>query len=59
MAVCPSNTRSSFLRITGFKRPLEGYKLLTRWAFEYFDQTGHFERGLIEAAVVAELRVAY
>ena len=24
----------------GFKRPLERCKLLTRWAFEYFDQTG-------------------
>ena len=23
-----------------FKRPLERCKLLTRWAFEYFDQTG-------------------
>ena len=23
----------------GFKRPLERCKLLTRWAFEYFDQT--------------------
>ena len=25
----------------GFKQPLEIRKLLTRWAFEYFDQTGH------------------
>ena len=24
----------------GFKRSLERCKLLTRWAFEYFDQTG-------------------
>ena len=24
----------------GFKQPLEKCKLLTRWAFEYFDQTG-------------------
>ena len=24
----------------GFKQPLESCKLLTRWAFEYFDQTG-------------------
>ena len=24
----------------GFKQPLERCKLLTRWAFEYFDQTG-------------------
>ena len=23
----------------GFKQPLERCKLLTRWAFEYFDQT--------------------
>ena len=25
----------------GFKQPLERCKLLTRWAFEYFDQTGN------------------
>ena len=25
-----------------FKQPLERCKLLTRWAFEYFDQTGQF-----------------
>ena len=24
----------------GFKQPLERCKLLNRWAFEYFDQTG-------------------
>ena len=24
----------------GFKRPLDRCKLLTRWAFEYVDQTG-------------------
>ena len=27
-------------RDAGFKRPLRRCKLLTRWAFEYFDQTG-------------------
>ena len=27
-------------RDAGFKQPLERCKLLTRWAFEYFDQTG-------------------
>ena len=27
-------------RDAGFKQPLESCKLLTRWAFEYFDQTG-------------------
>ena len=26
-------------RDAGFKQPLESCKLLTRWAFEYFDQT--------------------
>ena len=26
----------------GFKQPLERCKLLTRWAFEYFDQTGRY-----------------
>ena len=28
----------------GFKQPLERCKLLTRWAFEYFDQTGRGSR---------------
>ena len=35
-------TRKEYVsdRDAGFKQPLERYKLLTRWAFEYFDQTG-------------------
>ena len=28
----------------GFKQPLERCKLLIRWAFEYFDQTGLHHR---------------
>ena len=32
-------------RDDGFKQPLERCKLLTRWAFEYFDQTAaHLSR---------------
>ena len=36
------STRKEYLsdRDAGFKQPLERCKLLTRWAFEYFDQTG-------------------
>ena len=35
-------TRKEYVsdRDAGFKQPLERCKLLTRWAFEYFDQTG-------------------
>ena len=35
-------TRKEYVsdRDAGFKQPLERRKLLTRWAFEYFDQTG-------------------
>ena len=34
-------TRKEYVsdRDAGFKQPLERCKLLTRWAFEYFDQT--------------------
>ena len=31
----------------GFKQPLERCKLLTRWVFEYFDQTRHRARRTI------------
>ena len=35
-------TRKEYVsdRDAGFKQPLERCKLLTRWAFKYFDQTG-------------------
>ena len=35
-------TRKEYVsdRDAGFKQPLERCKLLTRWAFEYLDQTG-------------------
>ena len=37
-------TRKEYVsdRDAGFKQPLERCKLLTRWAFKYFDQTGTF-----------------
>ena len=40
-------TRKEYVsdRDAGFKQPLERCKLLTRWAFEYFDQTGFKTRG--------------
>ena len=37
-------TRKEYVsdRDAGFKQPLERCKLLTRWAFEYFDQTSNW-----------------
>ena len=39
-------TRKEYVsdRDAGFKQPLERCKLLTRWAFKYFDQTLHDRR---------------
>ena len=41
-------TRKEYVsdRDAGFKQPLERCKLLTRWAFKYFDQTGSTARSL-------------
>ena len=34
-------------RDAGFKQPLERCKLLTRWAFEYFDQTRRYKKARV------------
>ena len=44
-------TRKKYVsdRDARFKQPSERCTLLTRWAFEYFDQTGLFQKGRVLA----------
>ena len=59
-------TRKEYVsdRDAGFKQPLERCKLLTRWAFKYFDQTGSgarqremqgsYRNGMLRSSCVSE-----